>query len=310
MTFTSNQLSVISTVLARCATLRDWSTDTEAKDDGVSIQEVQCLEADDKLYIAGNHSEHAAVGDFLNAYGVNSRASLLKCLAYADWLLKLAFTTRKATTGVAYKGEYSEQELKALGLADRPFDALSTEEIRVACLLLKGTATGEIDQKLGWFLRKFVGAGPLSTKPYVRAKAKDGVSLVTNGTATAEINVVKDTNDVHAELKLLAYLYDRVAVSSGPWNHKTVSVGGLKKTCNYCARWISHFGGYMKDKIDLDVALPTGDDRPLGSGAGKRPLSVHLDKMKSPYLKAMFNGEANSLCADLAELKPVPKETT
>jgi hypothetical protein len=309
MPFTSNQLSVISTVLARCATLRTWSTDTEVKDEGESIQEVQCLEADDKLYIAGNHSEHGPVGDFLNAYGVNDRASLLKCLAYADWLLKLAYTTRKATTGVAYKGEYSEQELKALGLADRPFDALSDEEVRVACLLLKGTATGEVDQKLGWFLRKFVGAGPLPAKPYARAKAKDGVSFVTNGTATAEVNVVKDTHDVHAELKLLAYLYDRVAVSPGAWNHKTVSVGGLKKTCNYCAKWIAHFSGYVKDKIELDVALPTGDDRPLGSGAGKRPLSVHLDKMKNAYLKAMFNGEANSLCADLAELKPVPKET-
>jgi hypothetical protein len=309
MTFTSNQLSVVSTVLARCATLRDWSTDTEVKDTGDSIQEVQCLEADDKLYIAGNHSEHTAVGDFLNAYGVNSRASLLKCLAYADWLLTLTFTTRAATTGMAYSCEYSEQELNALKLADRPFEALSDAEVRVACTLLNGTATGVIDQKLGWFLRKFVGAGPLSRTPYVRAKPTNGVAFVTNGTATAEVNVVKDNNDVHAELKLLAYLYDRVAVSPGPWRHKTVSIGGLKKTCNYCAKWISHFGGYVKEKIDLGVALPTGDDRPLGSGAGKRPLSVHLDKMTNPYLKAMFNGEANSLCADLTELKPVPKET-
>ena len=88
MPLTSNELSVISTVLARCATLRDWSTDTEVKDDGVSIQEVQCLEAEDKLYIAGNHSEHAAVGDFLNAYGVNDRASLMRCCGARDWLLR------------------------------------------------------------------------------------------------------------------------------------------------------------------------------------------------------------------------------
>ena len=32
--------------------------------------------------------------------------------------------------------------------------------------------------------------------------------------------------------------------------------------------------------------------------------------MKNPYLKAMFNGEANSPCADLTELEPVPTQAT
>ena len=208
---------------------------------------------------------------------------------------------------MAYNCEYSEQELNALTLAPRPFTALSVDEIRVAGTLLKGTATGEINHKLGWFLRKFVGAGPLSTKPYTRAKPKNGVAFVSNTTATAEVNVVKDIADVHAELKLLAYLFDRIKPAPTLWKHKTVSVGGLKKTCNYCAKWIGHFGGYMQEIIELDVTLPTGDDRPLGSGAGKRPQLASLESSKNAYLKAMFNGEANSLCADLTELKPAPE---
>ncbi|SFU62636.1 hypothetical protein [Pseudoduganella namucuonensis] len=303
--YTANQLSVFSAIIASSAANRNWDTATEVSDTGGELQEVQCMTFGGKLYIAGNFSEHLAVKAYLNAFGVNDEASFLKCMAYSHWLLAMPFLDRMSAAGVQYRGNYSDTATAARALAALPFTELTDDEKLKAVALLKGTAKSDADKSKGWFLRKFVGAGPLSgTAAYVKPKPKHGVGLVTTAPSPKDINVLEDSADVHAELKLLGFAFDCVGTNRGPYLNKPVCVGGLKKTCRFCAAWIDHLAGQMT-KAGIEINLPTLDSRTLGSGAGKRPISIHDAKL-SPYVKAMFNGGLNSLCSDLKDLKPVP----
>ena len=299
LNFSANELSCFSAVIARAAVSRDWSAGTETSDAGGTVQEVQCMIMGDKLYIAGNHGEHAAIASFLNAFGVCDEASFRRCMQYSHWLLNMENGVRKATTGVGYKTKLSDTEIASLGLAVWPLAVLSAAELLEAGTLLKGTAGVGANQKLGWFLRKFVGAGPLPVSPYTKAKPKDGVTLVTNSIQPAAICVINDGADVHAELKLLSFMFEQVVANKIFLGNQSVTVGGLKKTCRFCQSWIGLFDTFTQKQYRLAVNLPTLDTRAIGGGAGKRPSSDQVGPFGS-YVKKLFNGLDNSACVDVS----------
>jgi hypothetical protein len=295
--YSANDLCFLSTVIARSATSRAWETGLDNTNEGTALQEVQCMQLNGELYLAGNHAEHKLVDAYLKAFGVCDEATFIDCIRYSDWLLAFPYKDRKKEIGEAYKCKYSEQEEKTLGMATRThFPALSAEEEAAAKELAKGTSTAK--PALAWFLRKFIGAG---TKAGVVKSTAAKVGSVKNELYKGgqDINLVCDEKDVHAELKLLGFLGHCLVQRQLFLANATVRVGGLKKTCTFCAGWIEWFSKWMHAQFKVDVALPANDDRAQGKGAGKRPSSNYVGEYGTLVAK-LFNGENNTSCAELA----------
>jgi hypothetical protein len=301
--YSAADLSAFCAIITRSAVSRNWSAPTEVNDRGVAVQEVQCMLMDAKLYFAGNFSEHASIAAFLNAFGVDNEDTLLDCMRYSHWLLTIPVHKRTEVTGFAYPMTFSDTEGAALSLsAVLPFEALSAPEIAEARALLDGKTTARTlrEERLGWFLRKFVAAGPFVRKPYVKSNVS--VTMVTNAVQPASINVVNNNADVHAELKLLAFMTGCALANQVKLSFKAVQLGGLKKTCRMCAAWVGYFKYWLYKEHRIDVQLPLADDRPSGAGAGDRPTCAAAVAW-GDYPAALFNGLANSLCVDMAPLK-------
>lgn len=298
MNYTANQLSVISAIIARAAVSRNWESDADGGPKG-KIEEVQCMELDGKLYIAGNHSEHDSIAAYLTAFGVRDETSFLDCLRYSHWLLSIQNNKRKESAGNHFKAEYSDQEILTLGLAILPFAPLADDLAAEAKQLVKGEIPNpdERQRGLGWFLRRFVGAANL--KPAYGKSTKGKFSLVTDSIQSSEVNVINNGADVHAELKLLKFLAENLASGAVKMNFKEVNVGGLKKACDFCNAWIGYFNAWMYKQYKITVVLPHNDtNRSTGGGAGDRPYSAKFSDW-GDYVKALFNGGPNSKCADM-----------
>ncbi len=251
---------------------------------------------DAKLYVAGNNSDHTAALNFLLAFGVSDDDSFRRCLKYADWLFTMPHAEKVLLNIGGFTEGYSDQELATINIAGNMLAPLSDKQKEAAGRLIMGAPLPQDNRQLGWFLRRFVGlAVPAAAVPYVKASDNGAIGRVTDALKAKEINVVSDTLDVHAELKLLNFVHSCIAVSPGQYAKKVAHLGGLKKTCKFCRAWVGRFPTVLPADLEVTVALPENDGRPEGQGAGKRPINaqVMLAGVDAPTFAAMFNGLTN-----------------
>jgi hypothetical protein len=279
--------------------MRGWDADL-GLGAPTAVQEVQCMQIGDALYFAGNGIEHMAIASFFRAFGVSDHTSLINCLKYCHWMLSTPHHLRTAVLGRSFHGGYSPQETATMAYAAASLahiPALSAAEILAARGLITTAALPAAPQRpLAWCLRKFVGAAAIAG---LNRPAATLFNYPVNYNGVHEINLVNDGSNVHAELKLLRLLtYSRTnnllrgAVGA-------VRVGGLKRTCAFCAAWINRFHPWMRLQYRVTVDLPANDTRAMGGGAGERPSGVGEAGFGN-YVQALFNGAANDLCADVA----------
>ncbi|RON50521.1 hypothetical protein BK666_05175 [Pseudomonas frederiksbergensis] len=298
--YSAKDLAVFSTIIARAACLRKWSTELGHAGAGSAIEEVQCMQFRDSLYIAGNKGEHVKIADFLQAFGVSNHASFMNCLKYSHWLLSIPFVTRTAVTGRSYPGKFSDQEditltYGAASLGHIP--ALTLNEIDQARDLIVATVlpvAGPL-RILAWFLKKFTEAAAL---PGLNRPPAAAFHYTTEYNGVFGINVLNDSTTVHAELKLLRMLEYAHTKNLMPLKTRRVRVGGLKKTCAFCAAWINRFQPWMLTAYEVRIDLPAEDTRGVADGAGNRPTNVG-EAGFGPYVRELFNGAVNSNCADV-----------
>ncbi|MBV4457917.1 hypothetical protein KVG96_08170 [Pseudomonas sp. COR58] len=298
--YTAKDLTLFSTIIARAACLRGWGADLGAGA-GTAIEEVQCMQFRESLYIAGNHGEHAAIASYFRAFGVSNHETFINCLRYSRWLLTIPFVTRTAVAGRSYHGEFSDQEEITLTYAAASLGhvpVLTAGEIAQARALIVTAvlpAAGPL-RTLAWFLKKFTGAPALAG---LNRPAATAFHYSVNYNGIHAINLLDDSSTVHAELKLMRML--AYAHTHDLMHRKTgrVRVGGLKRTCAFCAAWIGRFQPWMLRAFEVRVDLPADDTRGIADGAGNRPTNVREAEFGA-YVQALFNGAANSNCADVA----------
>jgi hypothetical protein len=258
------------------------------------------MQMGDALFLAGNGLEHTAIADYFRAFGVSNHTTFIDCLKYSHWLLSTPHHQRGAVLGRAFHGGYSVQETATLTFAAASLahvPALTAAEILAARTLITTAALPAAPQRgLAWFLRKFVGAAAIAG---LNRPAATLFNYPTNYNGLHEINLINDSSNVHAELKLLRLLTYartnnllRVVVGN-------VRVGGLKRTCAFCAAWIGHFQPWIGLQYRVTVDLPANDTRATGGGAGLRPSGVGEAGFGN-YVQVLFNGNANSACLDVA----------
>lgn len=296
--YTAEDLALFSTIIARAACMRSWDAGI-GQGAPTAIQEVQCMQLGDALYFAGNGIEHMSIASYFQAFGVSDHASLINCLKYSHWLLSTRPDQRKAIVGHDFKGGYSAQERATLDYAAASLvhiPALTAQEIVNARELV---TTAELPaaqmRNLAWCLRKF------ATADSIHGLARPAATLFNysvNYNGLHEINVLNDSSDVHAELKLLRLL---ACTRTRSFLHGTASnarIGGLKRTCAFCAAWINCFRPWIERQYRVTLSLPANDTRAMGNGAGNRPSDVGEEGFGN-YVQALFNGAVNSLCQDV-----------
>ncbi|MDI2590666.1 hypothetical protein NYP20_17330 [Pseudomonas sp. N3-W] len=298
--YTAKDLSVFSTIIARAACLRNWGADLGAGGAGPAIEEVQCMLFRESLYVAGNHGEHASIADFFRAFGVSNQTTFIDCLRYSHWLLSTPYVTRTAVTGRSYHGAFSGQEDITLNYAAESLGhiaPLSLVEIAQARGLVTTAVLPAGPQRtLAWFLKKFTGAPALAG---LNRPAATAFHYATNFNGIHTINLLDDSTTVHAELKLLRMLAYAHTQNLMPRTTGRVRIGGLKRTCAFCAAWISRFQPWMFKAFEVRIDLPADDTRGVADGAGNRPSNVG-EAGFGLYVQTLFNGGANSNCLDVA----------
>lgn len=305
--YTAKDLTLFSTIISRAASLRDWGAELR-EGSGTAIEEVQCMQFRDSLYIAGNHGEHHPIANFFRAFGVSNHTTFIDCLRYSYWLLTVPFTSRPTDVGRSYQGEFSDQDSITLAYAASSLGhiaPLSTTESARAKVLVTTTnlTTINTQQKLAWFLKKFTGAPALNG---LNRTAATDFHYSPNYNGEYAINLLNDSTPVHAELKLMRML--AYAHTKNLLLRKTgrVRVGGLKRTCAYCAAWIDHFKPWMHKEFEVRIDLPADDTRATGSGAGQRPSDIGESAFGN-YVQALFSGATNNNCTDIAALAGDPQ---
>lgn len=302
--YTAKDLAVFSTIISRAACLRGWGAEL-GQGVGVAVEEVQCMQFRESLYIAGNGVEHQMIADLFRAFGVSSHDSFIGCLKYCHWLLSMPFVSRTAEAGKTFTGAYSPQETATLNFSPESLGhipGLTPEErtqardlVRISVLPPAGPT-----RTLAWFLKKFTSAAALQglTRPTATT-----FHYATQYNGVHAINLIQDSTTVHAELKLLRML--AYAHNNNLMLKKTgrVRVGGLKRTCAFCFAWIERYKSWMFKEYNVRIDLPEHDNRAMGGGAGDRPNGVG-EQQFGLYVQALFNGAENNNCQDIEAHAP------
>ncbi|MCV4272744.1 hypothetical protein OH710_08835 [Pseudomonas capsici] len=299
--YTAEDLTVLSTVIARAACMTDWKTELGYTAAGATVEEVQIMQVRDSLFIASNKLEHLEISNLFRVFGVTDHSSFLQLIKYCYTLL-ITEAGRKDKFGKGFDHKFSTQEKETFAyaaLSNAKFHTLSDTEINEVKTLIttQSLPTDLAKKRLMWFLKKFVSTTkkyPLHTKMPLTGW-HDGVKYT-----TSEINIVSDSSSVHAELKLLKLL----TVSSDENLIKgtvgRVRIGGLKKTCAFCAAWIQRYQPWMSWRHDTRISLPSNDTRTINNGAGQRPGDIC--NHENLYARTLFNGGVNNLCTDLDDI--------
>lgn len=312
----AKKMVLMSTIMARAARLRPWSVNDLASFSSTQLQEVQCMSAGGKIYIAGNGHEGKLVVAFLNAFGVKDANSLKECLTYTHWVLS---TTAQGMSGyfpVKNDLNYSLSEKQSVQFAHGILDFdITTDEKETAGKIMNKDYAGkyseaEIKQsakkyELGWFLRKLSGLQGDASRNACYTRASGSVS----SNDAIGVCVLKDNSDTHAELKLLAHL-TKLAMQDSSYHNKNIAVGGLKRACNHCRNWIERYEkwAWLQFKISLTCTSLQGDTvRSEGGGAGDRPDLSDFGQINQPqgssndgrFVSLLFNGKANGSWNDL-----------
>ncbi|WP_035054266.1 hypothetical protein [Andreprevotia chitinilytica] len=306
-TYTPKALAYISTIIKVAGSVTDWSAGLESETE-VTVQEVQCMQIDDYIYIAGNENEDAHIKNFLERFVVGNELEFQYCLRYANGLFKLAYNFRKApkkkpkstdpaVIGVYYPHLYSAQDLNVInGFSAKKPDFLldlTPDVINEMRRLITTAVANDDEKKLSWFLRKFVGVK--AAQGAIKASGAPNAYLAMYNKSTA-INVLQSKPAVHAELVLLTFLAESIADDPSLFTGKTIRIGGAKKACSYCAYWIRNYRRWILNTYDVTLEFPVddgGDPRSVGSGAGNRPTSAKLISL-GDYPALLFNGTAGS----------------
>lgn len=301
------RMILMSTILARAARLRGWETDDLEKQPKKTLEEIQCMSIDGRIYIAGNHGDAELVKEFLNAFGVTNRVSFIKCLIYTHWVLSNGheLTEFKTENGIVYTG----QELIATQLTNDITEFNISESGKREAAAILGTANSDerVEEllqgktqmrNLGWFLRKLSGLKGSETRNASFRKAK---GCVGNHDAIG-VCVLKDETETHAELKLLAHLA-KLALKDESYRNKNVFIGGLKAACRHCKNWIERYQKWIWYEFNIRIRCINliGDNRTHGSGAGSRPQFASADLAllnhggnSKPLARLLFNGKPNN----------------
>jgi hypothetical protein len=297
-------LVLFSTIICSAARQRDWGSELGNNAAAPNVQEVQCMRLVDGLYVAGNGNEHVAIANLFKAFNVGGHDSFILCLRYCRTLLTLDQSQRKKKLGKGYnRFERSPAEIESLdyaAAADPWVTLLSEQEMADAKALLERTNdTGMTPQQkmLAWILRK-VAAPDKPAAWLARPNAAAYVS-VTKYNGAHPVTLVDETSDVHAELKLLAFLTRACTANALPAGNHKVEVGGLKRACSHCDAWMGYFRNWIRLQYRVDVVAPVADTRAQGGGAGSRPSDVGRDGF-GRYVGELFNGGVNNTFANLA----------
>ncbi|MFI8226078.1 hypothetical protein [Pseudomonas sp. NPDC085632] len=301
--YNAKDLVLFSTIINSATRQKNWESELSDKAVGTKVEEVQCMKIDERLFIACNYGEHARVDKFFQAFGVTNLDTFLQCMRFCHALLKMEHTTKIPSLGRAFTADYSGPEKTACtyAAASTAVTDLSAEELTLIRNMIKKNPTIPVDtqaQRILWAVRKLTDAGVATglTKP---AGSK---SLMTKNynTNTNAINLLNDSLPSHAELKLLRLL-TQTKIGASPLNaHQTATIGGIKRACESCARWIAIYVKWIKAQFDVDIELPATDTRTSASGDGDRP-KIEKDHVEEygEYVVALFNGVKNNNFADL-----------
>ena len=294
---TAKELAYISTIIKVSASTVDWSKELGVADGEIAIQEVQCMQIGDNLFIAANPLEDALVKNYLERFHVSNYTELQSCLRYSHNLLSMEHPKRKKKTnlrqhvvGKGYDAKYSTQDKAVIDtfVAKKPtfLTAFSDDDLDTIERLVTKTTSTPGDQRLSWFLRKFIKES--TAQGAVKATGSPTAFLTSYSSATT-VNILPSATDIHAEIRLLTLLGEAVIANAEAFRDKTIHIGGAKKACANCALWIKYFRQWLLGTFNVTLAFPAddgGDTRSVGSGAGKRPLSTKFDSYEG-YIKTL-----------------------
>ncbi|TBU95654.1 hypothetical protein [Phytopseudomonas dryadis] len=301
--YTPKDLVLFSTIINAATRQKNWDTELTDKAAGSKVEEVQCMRIDERLFIACNYGEHARVDSFFKAFGVTDLDTFLQCMRFCHGLLKMNHSDKISSLGRSFTACYSEPEKASCtyAAASTAVTALSADELEFISNLLKKTPAIPADiqaKRILWALRKLTDAGAITdfTKP------SSTKSLMTKNydTNPNAINLLNDSLTVHAELKLLRLL-TQTKIGDNPLNtHKSAAIGGIKRACQSCSKWIASFVKWIKAQFDVDIELPAPDTRVSASGDGDRP-QIDKDRIEvyGEYVVNLFKGGKNDNFLDL-----------
>ncbi|QCP48074.1 hypothetical protein FAZ95_02045 [Trinickia violacea] len=327
-----NELCYISTIIKSAAAITDWDAALGNNKAG-KVQEVQCMQIKDQLFIAGNFyriDEGAAIKSYLSSFGITNRYDFESCMQYSHELLTMnnerwlkiqnkketddaTFNLKKIKIDVHTMPKYSGQDnLVIHGFAEsKPvflMEAFGDDKIGAIMDLLAKPRKDQPNrnEKLSWFLRRFLGVA----ESLGAVKATGGPhGYVGSFSESKDVNIVKSEKGVHAELVLLSFLTRAVVDSPDKFYGQTVYLGGSKNTCLWCKAWMDHYRKWIKEWFSMKLILPNEYTheiealiRPHGSGAGNRPKWEGM-AYAGESAKALFNGSAGGNYADLADLE-------
>lgn len=304
--YTAKDMVLFSTIIKTSARLHDWANalPVVAGVDGIqTVQEVQCMRLNGALYIAGNHTDCNAIYSFLGAFGVTDHDSLLKCLSYSHWLLTMT-RAEKGDFARTYNDSFDGQDNEAYMYSRQSAALLPAIDKVDAKKLVNRTDwsdLSEAEKRLSWFLKKFTGMKKMLN---FERPADSKIRRNANYLGDVDLVLVNDTQDIHAELKLMRLLTEAALLAKIPRSKSQISLGGSKAACKFCAPWISCFQFWVKPQFGMTIELPAGDPRASGGGSGCRPdLTAEKKKPFSYLVNALFNGNANNVGTDITALK-------
>lgn len=266
MIYSGGNLAALSAVVCCATRTQTWSP-LGAKG-GSTQEEVQMMQVGDQLFIACNYGGHTAVRDFLTAYGVSNVGRFIAAIKWSHALISADGTQCKEWIcgNLKDKSTYSATEQKTLDTFAFAVDIAKPAELYDhinACVGVEDTEppdrdnwkTGPFQQTLACYTKTKSYRGTYAAHPV----ANIGLRRVDQGADTnLKVTLINSTAEVHAELKLLAFLTKMVISGQATG---AVSLGGLKAACEKCAAWIASYQKWLAFK-NITLNLPADDTRP------------------------------------------------
>jgi hypothetical protein len=268
--YSADHLAVMSTILACATGSRSWATLGVA---GNPVQEeVQMMRVDDQLFIACNGNGHTLIANFFDRFGVRDEASFIESLKWTHCIAKAVQPNyKKWHHNVAQRITYSAQEQNTIGgfrmppgipAVAAPGDLTTIYD----CVGKPGNHDPAPQTPNDWKAARFYHLlGAYNKVPNPAPAPPNAANYTTRTHAQdyihAAITLIGDTTpQVHAEMKLLAYLAKMVV--DRDITTREVHLGGLKNACVSCNGWIKTFSSWLWDHKEIKLRLPRNDARP------------------------------------------------
>jgi hypothetical protein len=267
--YSASNLAVMSTILTCATRTREWSN--LGTQGNPTQEEVQMMRVGDQLFIACNGNGHTLIVDFLKRFGVSDEATLIASLKWVHFIASAIHVDyNRWQHHAARRVQYSAQESNTIAAFGMPPGIPATATVLDKGIIYDCAGKPSLhpapqtpnDWKTARFLHLLGAFGNIALPVLPPANAANYSTRSHNQAhIVSSITVITDTTaQVHAEMKLLAYLA-KMSID-GKVNVGEVQLGGLKNACVSCQGWINRYESWIRYRRNIKLKLPYNDPRP------------------------------------------------